>query len=121
MKIWFFILCIIYFLATFVIPSFIVWRRTGHSPIVLSGGKSVYDFTGNIFKISSGLIFLNIILFCFFEPAYQLLSPINYLINDSIIVIGFGIIIFSLILVVIAQYQMSNSWRIGIDTKNKTD
>ena len=41
--------------------------------------------------------------------------------NDILFKIGWGFLILSIIVVWISQTQMANSWRIGIDEKNKTE
>ena len=51
---------------------------------------------------------------------YQYLVPISYLMKDVFLIIGLILIHFSLLWISVAQYQMSNSWRIGIDENNKT-
>ena len=51
---------------------------------------------------------------------YQYLLPFWYIENDTLSKVGWGFLILSLVIVWIAQSQMANSWRIGIDEKNKT-
>ena len=41
--------------------------------------------------------------------------------NESISTIGIGLMILSMVWIMLAQYQMGKSWRIGIDEKNKTE
>ena len=50
----------------------------------------------------------------------RVLVPIPWLQGFSISLLGCGVLILSLLLILIAQLQMGDSWRIGIDQENKT-
>lgn len=52
---------------------------------------------------------------------YQYLVPISYLMKDVFLIIALILIHLSLLWISVAQYQMSNSWRVGIDENNKTE
>jgi protein-S-isoprenylcysteine O-methyltransferase Ste14 len=62
-----------------------------------------------------------VFIYAFKGEWYQYLLPFWYLENSYLQYIGWGLLLLSLILVWIAQSQMANSWRIGIDEKNKTE
>lgn len=116
-----FIYFIIYFLLVFVIRSFLLWKRTGVNPLTFNKTDDAHGFNGKVFTVIS---FLELIVvgFCAFKNNwYDYLLPFWYLENPILIKIGWGLLILSLILVWIAQSQMANSWRIGIDEKNKTN
>ncbi len=51
---------------------------------------------------------------------YSYLLPVPWLNSDTAKFIGIGLLILSLAWTVIAQMQMGNSWRIGIDEEKKT-
>ena len=59
-------------------------------------------------------------IYAFKNEWYQYLLPFWYIEHDYLKYIGWGLLVLSLILVWIAQSHMANSWRIGIDEKNKT-
>ena len=54
------------------------------------------------------------------EKIYSYLVPISYLQTKTLTIIGLALIHIALVWISIAQFQMSNSWRIGIDEENKT-
>lgn len=56
-----------------------------------------------------------------FQTGYKYLVPIVYMEKDSVRITGLALIHVSLVWVLIAQWQMSQSWRIGIDETNKTE
>jgi len=47
--------------------------------------------------------------------------PFWYLENDTLVYIGWALLILSLLFVWFAQSNMRESWRIGIDEENKTE
>lgn len=115
-----FIYLIIYFLFVFVIRSFLLWKRTGVNPLTFNKTDDAHGFNGKVFTVITFLELIVVGIYAFKNNWYDYLLPFWYLEHPIIIKIGWGLLILSLILVWIAQSQMSNSWRIGIDEKNKT-
>jgi protein-S-isoprenylcysteine O-methyltransferase Ste14 len=56
-----------------------------------------------------------------FPKVHEYLLPIGLSDNAALTYSGFFLLIVSLIWTVIAQSDMKNSWRIGIDTESKTE
>ena len=119
-KITTFILTIVYFLVAFVIPTYRTWKMTGIAPVTFSNSDNAHDYIGKIFKILLVLLFITVTAFAFSEVIYTYFSPIIFLQRIEIQYIGLFLLVISLIWIVVAQAQMSTSWRIGIDEKNKT-
>lgn len=110
-----------YLLITFVIPSVRVYWQTGINPVTFGKSDNAHDYIGSIMKVLTGLLIVAVLLFSFSERAYQYLVPINYLEVTWIKYTGLLSVHASLIWIVIAQYHMKQSWRIGVDEKNKTE
>ena len=119
-KITTFILTIVYFLVAFVIPTYRTWKMTGIAPVTFSNSDNAHDYIGKIFKILLVLLFITVTAFAFSEVIYTYFSPIIFLQRIEIQYIGLFLLVISLIWIVVAQAQMSTSWRIGIDEKHKT-
>jgi protein-S-isoprenylcysteine O-methyltransferase Ste14 len=115
-----FIYLIIYFLFVFVVRSFLLWKRTGVNPLTFNKTDDAHGFNGKVFTVISFLELIVVGIYAFENDWYDYLLPFWYLEHPVLIKIGWGLLILSLILVWIAQSQMANSWRIGIDEKNKT-
>ena len=112
---------LVYFFQVFVIRSYVQWKKTEQNPFVFSRSENAHDYIGFVFKIMTVLSVTVIILFSFFQGFYQTyLGALSYLQLVELQWIGSGILVASLIWTIIAQYQMSNSWRIGIDYEEKT-
>ncbi len=115
-----FIYLLIYFSLVFVIRSLLIWKRTGVNPLTFNKTDDAHGFNGKVFTIITFLELIIVGIYAFKNDWYDYLLPFWYLENPILIKIGWGLLILSLILVWIAQSQMANSWRIGIDEKNKT-
>ena len=64
---------------------------------------------------------ISIGLYSFFPAHYHYLQPIDYLESEALRISGLILLIVSFLWTSIAQYQMSASWRIGINYDEKTD
>jgi len=115
-----FIFFIIYFLLVFVIRSLLLWKKTGINPLTFSKTDDAHGYNGKVYKAISYIELIIIGIYAFKNDWYEYLLPFWYLENPLLEKIGWGLLIVSIIMVWIAQSQMANSWRIGIDEKNKT-
>jgi len=112
---------IIYFGVAIVLKSVIVAKRTGKNPFVLPKDDNVYGLVGFYFKLVLTAIFVYVVIYAVFPTWHDAFLPIRHLDNSTINYIGLSFLVISLVWTVIAQTQMKNSWRIGIDTDTKTE
>ena len=115
------IFIIFYLLTCFVIPTYRVWKKTGINPVVFGKTDNVYDYIGRAMKILMALIFIVVGVYLVWPSAYTYFGPIEYLDNEAISLGGILLLLTSTVWTIIAQTQMHNSWRIGIDKENKTE
>ena len=80
-----------------------------------------HGYNGKVFTFISLLEFMLVFIYAFKNEWYQYLLPFWYLEYGYLKYFGWGLMMLSLILVWVAQSQMANSWRIGIDENNKTE
>lgn len=109
-----------YLFIAFALPSYRVYKKTGINPLTFGATDSAHDFIGRWMKLLIAMLAVTVIIYSFCNQFYNYLLPIGYL---NIVVcksVGMVLIHLSLIWILIAQYQMSNAWRIGIDEKNKS-
>ena len=114
-----FIFVIIYFLFVFVIRSVWLKIKNGVNPLTFNKKDDAHGYNGKVFTV---IFFLEIIvvgIYAFKIEWYKYLLPFWYLENQTLSKVGWGFLIISLIVVWLAQSQMANSWRIGIDEENK--
>lgn len=110
-----------YVMAAFVWRSYLVWKNTGINPIVFKGSDSAHDFIGRVFTALFAVIVLVVVVYAFIPNAYQYLMPIHYLEHTTIQLTGFILLLVSFVWTIVAQAQMGNSWRIGIDNEQRTE
>ena len=121
LKIYLPVFLVLYLLISFVIPTYRTYKQTGINPITFGKNDTAHDYIGFVMKVLIALLFVAVILFSFGPKLYLFTSPILFLESKPLQVIGLILAHVSLIWIAIAQYQMSNSWRIGIDEINTTE
>lgn len=112
---------VLYVLVTFVIPTYRTYKQTGINPVTFSNRDNAHDYIGFVMKFLIALLLLSVLLFALGGTLYQYSAPVLFLENDILKITGLFLIHIALVWVIIAQYQMQNSWRIGIDETNKTE
>lgn len=108
-----------FFTLAMVLPTLRVYRRTGINPLVLPSDDSVEGFVGLWFKLLIAALgtYLLALTLGWLAP----IGPISLGLEQVRIALGWGLLLASLAWVVLAQWQMGNSWRIGIDAAHRTE
>jgi protein-S-isoprenylcysteine O-methyltransferase Ste14 len=111
----------IYFGVVFILKSVIVAKRTGKNPFVLPRDESAFGVVSIYIKLIFVVICAYLVIYAFFPTWYNYFLPVFQLDNLTIKFIGLALLLFSFVWIVIAQVNMKNSWRIGIDNDTKTE
>lgn len=112
---------LLYILLVFVLRSVIVWKQTGVNPFVFGSTDKAHDYIGRVYKLMVLLTWVSIGIFSFYPSWYQYLMPVHYLDIEWLRTTGLILLVVSFLWTSLAQYQMSKSWRIGIDYEEKTE
>lgn len=113
---------IAYFLAAFVLPTIRTWKRTGIKPVTFGRAMTLHNITGLVMKLLVVSLFVVTLTFSFGGEWYNVFGRIAFIEDrNSFCVIGFLIAHASLVWICIAEFQMSDNWRIGIDEENDTE
>ena len=112
---------VLYFLIVFVIPSVRVKHKTGINPYVFKNTDSAHDFLGKVSAPITSLIFIVALVNLVYPEGLQYFAPFAWLEISIIKYTGFSIVHLALLWIIVAQIQMSNSWRVGIDHSAKTE
>ncbi|HEY1045852.1 MAG TPA: isoprenylcysteine carboxylmethyltransferase family protein [Bacteroidia bacterium] len=116
------IFLLIYLAVTFVIPSYRVYKKTGINPVTFGKEDTAHNYIGFVMIILIGLLIGVVLVFSLANPYYNIHIKAEFDHQDiALDIAGLVILHISLIWIVIAQSQMRNSWRIGIDKANNTD
>lgn len=119
-KIYLVVFLVLYFIIVFIIPSNRVKRKTGINPYVFKNTPSAHDFLGKVSVPITSLIFIVTFINLIYPEGLKYFAPFYYLEISILKYAGFFFIHFALLWIVIAQVQMSSSWRVGIDHSSKT-
>jgi len=112
---------VVYFFVVFIIPSIRVKRRTGINSYVFKNTESAHDFLGKVSMPITSLIFIVALVNLFYPEGVQYFAPFLWLEISIIKYIGFIFTHFAFLWIIIAQIQMSDSWRVGIDNSARTE
>jgi len=112
---------VIFFATAFFGRSYVTWKRTGVNPYALGNTDNTHDFIGLLFRLVLGAIVLVVAIHSFWPTGYQYLVPIFRLQQPVLIFLGLGLLVISLVWILVAQAHLGKSWRVGIDTKHKTE
>ncbi|MCB0026463.1 MAG: isoprenylcysteine carboxylmethyltransferase family protein [Anaerolineales bacterium] len=110
----------LFFLMAFVWRSFKAWRDTGINPYRLGVGDTVHSFLGRLYQFVLLTIIVTVLIYTFAEDIYAYLTPLAWLESQTTQGIGVLLLLVSFVWIIIAQIQMGNSWRIGIDSEHET-
>ena len=87
--------------------------------MVFKNTDNAHDFIGQMFKLLFALIFVSVSIHSFLPNTYRYLGPIHWLQHPWLRWTGTGLLILSVLWTVVAQAQMGESWRIGIDHEHQ--
>jgi len=111
---------IAYIFVAFFWRSYKVRRMIGINPIVFKASDDAHGFIGRVFKLMFVLVVLLILVSSFLPAANRFAGPITWLELRTVQWLGIALLLVSLIWTAIAQYQMGQSWRIGIDREHRS-
>ncbi|AZA76470.1 isoprenylcysteine carboxylmethyltransferase family protein [Chryseobacterium sp. G0186] len=112
---------ILFFLVSLVGVSFTVAQRIGKNPNVLPGDDSAYGLIGLYFKLTLFFLLIYTLLLFIFPDIIESTFRINLMNIPVFQYSGIVLMMIAFIWVFIAQWQMKDSWRIGIDHDAKTE
>lgn len=109
-----------YFFAAFFWRSFVVWKRTGVNPLVFKGSDSAHDYIGRVFKLLFAAAVPAVVVYSTSGRFYEYLIPMTWLEHRWFQAAGIVLLLTSLAWTIVAQAQMGESWRIGINEQHRT-
>jgi protein-S-isoprenylcysteine O-methyltransferase Ste14 len=112
---------VVYLLLAFVWRSLVVYKRSGQNPLVLPTRDDAYGYVGRAFKVLIVFVTIVVALNALSPSSISLLGSLKNLQTPIFNQIGWLLLVISLLFLLVAQAQMGNAWRIGIDEKNRTE
>jgi protein-S-isoprenylcysteine O-methyltransferase Ste14 len=109
---------LLFFLLAFIWPSVRVWRQTGRSPYVLPSSDDAYGFVTRCMKLlMAALLAYTVAQVCLPDEVANFSWFQDFPLRR---LVAWGLLAAALVWTLWAQFQMGQSWRIGIDTDVKT-
>jgi protein-S-isoprenylcysteine O-methyltransferase Ste14 len=112
---------VVYFFLAFVWASIRVYRQTGLNPLVLPKDDTAFGLVGFYFKGVCVFLFIYLIAVACWPALHQPLAFVKPGWYQPLQWIGLVFLVGGLVITLVAQAQMSHSWRIGIDHNAKTE
>lgn len=112
---------VVSFCTIFALRTYLVGKRTGINPIAEKWQDDVRGYVARWLIVLEVLIAMNVALFALDADAYRWLLPFDGLTGAATQTVSVTLLTVSLVWVAIAQAQMGDSWRIGIDPDAKTE
>lgn len=112
---------ILFFAVSFLGISIAVGKKIGKNPNVLPKDDSAYALIGWYFKLILAALFIYTLLLLLFPETIENAFKIPVWEAELFQYAGIIMMVLAFIWVVMAQFQMKNSWRIGIDDQMKTE
>ncbi len=111
----------LYFCLAFVLPTVRVWSQTGKNPYVLPMSDDAFGFVSRCMKVLIGGLFAYFAVRLLWPESWVQICtfPVSGL--SSFRLTGWFLLAVAILWTLTAQYQMGKSWRIGIDTHERTD
>lgn len=113
------IYAILFYGIVFFWRTYRTWRKTGVNAYRLTATEGVQGLAGSVYRRISFASAGVVVIFTFWDSLYAYLTPISWLESPWLAGLGFVMLFASLIWIVVAQAQMGNAWRIGIDDENQ--
>ncbi len=111
----------LFFFFMLAVRAIIVYKHTGKNPIMLQRGDNAHSLMSRYLVMMMLLLAAFVLVNVFAPEWYNYFLPITCLDKIHLKDIGAGMMIVALVLTYIAQAQMRNSWRVGIDEQTKTE
>ena len=100
--------------------SYLLFRNTGINPFNSMGNSGIKGFNERVLMLGASLVPVIAAFYILPYGLYQYLVPITYIENEALKMAGILLMVFGCLIALAAQFQMGNSWRIGINEEEKT-
>lgn len=112
---------VLYFLFLMIFRAIQVGKTIGKNQIVLSNTDDPHGLIARYFSAWMAALCIYIVILTVYPVGYNWFLPITHLENDWEKITGLVLLAISLVWTYIAQGNMRNSWRVGIDQQQKTE
>ena len=111
---------ILYIGVALFVRSMVLYKNTGINPFKTMGKAGIKGINERVLILGSTFVPIIALIYLLPNDAYDLLVPITYLETIAIKNVGLTVMILGSLIGIVSQFQMGNSWRIGINENEKT-
>jgi protein-S-isoprenylcysteine O-methyltransferase Ste14 len=112
---------LLFFGFAFLWRTWKTYRLTGVNPYRLMSNPGPEEITSRYFRLLPFLSLLVMVVYLLSESYYEFLAPFYWLQSEVLQLAGIAVMSAALVIILAAQQQMGESWRIGVDYDNRTD
>ena len=112
---------LLFFGFAFLWRTWKTYRLTGVNPYRLMSNPGPEEITSRYFRLLPLLSLLVMVAYLLPEQYYEYLAPLHWLHSEFLQKLGVAIMSVALVIIVIAQGEMGESWRIGVDYDHRTE
>jgi len=112
---------LLFFGFAFLWRTWQTYRLTGVNPYRLLGNPGPEEVTSRYFRRLPLLSLLVMVVYLMPETYYQYLAPFYWLHGGFLQILGVAAMSAALVTILVAQGQMGDSWRIGVDYDHRTE
>lgn len=108
----------LFFLLAFLWPVWRVWRRDKVNALRLPFDDTAEGVVGRYFGLT---LLASLLLLAALSLGLPLgsVGPLRWMQSDELQLVGWVLLIAALVWIIVAQWQMGSSWRIGIDSTTR--
>ena len=112
---------LLFFGFAFLWRTWKTYRLTGVNPYRLLSNPGPEEITSRYFRLLPFLSLLVMVVYLLPEQYYEYLAPLHWLHSEFVQKLAIAIMSAALVIIVVAQGQMGESWRIGVDYDHRTE
>ena len=112
---------LLFFGFAFLWRTWKTYRTTGVNPYRLLGNPGPEQITSRYFRLLPFFSLLVMVVYLLPEQYYEYLAPLHWLHGEFLQRLGVAMMSAALVIIVVAQGQMGESWRIGVDYDHSTE
>ena len=119
---WFLPIYFLLFLGfAFLWRSWKTYRQTGVNPYRLMSNPGAEEVTSRYFRLLPFLSLSVLVVYLLPGSYYGYLAPFYWLHSEVLQALGIAVMSAALVIILVAQNQMGQSWRIGVDYDHRTE
>jgi protein-S-isoprenylcysteine O-methyltransferase Ste14 len=112
---------LLFFGFAFLWRTWKTYKLTGVNPYRLMSNPGPEEITSRYFRLLPLLSLLVMVVYLLPGQYYEYIGPMQWMHSLPLQIMGISLMCIALVIIVVAQGQMGDSWRIGVDYDHSTE